>query len=655
MIFDLDTPKYIEERASIFNLDEGTVYLTEGRQKSVYEIEAELERLKSGKSTKFYDFIAGCIVLINAPLIIFDTFAIIITCAAMALELWPVAEGKKATKKRQLDSLAKQCESSIKAIEKSNDSNKKQKIAELNKLHIKISNEYVKLENKSNVKESFEESMISNKEYDELNKKANKAYAGLTKSSMSNYIYEAYYQDYISNMITNEEKLARSLNSIIPMNESAYRNVRAITEAKAGDTVKAKCNKFMDFIKNLIAKFMESLNSILLDYKDYLKKYEDIIKKKTPKAGLTYSCSGDYKIAISRCINTEVPIFDYNAYGEALQDEENGEKNVVTKIMSGKTGFEYDEGGDLSSMFKSYFLATDEGPKDGKLSELNFTDMYNFCYNSSKINDIVKKDERRLENSTNAIINAAKTKVAEKSTTTTNPVNGNPTTPTNPQVQSGNNSVIWKGAGRYIVEYDSPTGNGGGGSPSGGAGGGSPSATQQSSDNKPATKTNLNVTNSDATSQMSSYSNDAKENDTEENRKAAGEGIGDTDGMDENKLNKMSDEWLRICRIIFAAKITAVENIAKDYMTIIRAHVRSYTGKKDDAIDNKTASKGTKYKKDSTTQSEKNKQQTSTGNTNNNDQEFYNGSNRQPTSHQQQGDFYNGSNRQPASQQQGKK
>ena len=609
MIFDLDAPKYIEERASIFNLDEGTVYLTEGRQKSVYEIEAELERLKSGKSTKFYDFIANCIVLINAPLIIFDTFAIIITCAAMALELWPVAEGKKATKKRQLDSLAKQCESSIKAIEKSNDSNKKQKIAELNKLHIKISNEYVKLENKSNVKESFEESMISNKEYDELNKKANKAYAGLTKSSMSNYIYEAYYQDYISNMITNEEELARSLNSIIPMNESAYRNVRAITEAKAGDTVKAKCNKFMDFIKNLIAKFMESLNSILLDYKEYLKKYEDIIKKKTPKAGLTYSCSGDYRIAISRCINTEVPIFDYKTYGEDLQDEENGEKNVVTKIMSGKTGFEYDEGGDLSSMFKSYFLATDEGPKDGKLSELNFTDMYNFCYNSSKINDIVKKDERRLENSTNAIINAAKTKVAEKSTTTTNPVNGSPTAPTNPQVQSNNQSAIWKGAGRYIVEDDSSTNNGGGGSPSGGAGGGSPSATQQSSDNKPATKTNLNVTNTDATSQMSSYTDDDKKNDTDENRKAAGENIGNVDEMDENKLNKMSDEWLRICRIIFAAKITAVENIAKDYMTIIRAHVRSYTGKKDDIIDNKTASKGTKYKKGNTTQSKKNKQQ----------------------------------------------
>ena len=610
MIFDLDTPRYIEERASIFNLDEGTVYLTEGRQKSVYEIEAELERLKSGKSTKFYDFIAGCITLVNAPLIIFDTFAIIITCAIIALELWPVAEGKKATKKRQLDSLAKQCESSIKAIEKSNDSNKKQKIAELNKLHIKISNEYTKLEKKSNVKESFRENEISDKEYNELNKKANKAYAGLTKSSMSNYIYEAYYQDYISNMITNEEAIARSLNNIIPMNESAYRNVRAITEAKAGDTVKAKCNKFMDFIKNLIAKFMESLNSILLDYKEYLKKYEDIIKKKTPKAGLTYSCSGDYRIAISRCINTEVPIFDYKTYGEDLQYEENGEKNVVTKIMSGKPGFEYDDGGDLSSMFKSYFLATDEGPKDGKLSELNFTDMYNFCYNSSRINDIVKKDERRLENSTNAIINAAKTKVAEKSTTTTNPVNGNPTTPADSQAQSGDESTIWKGAGRYIVEDDSSTNNGGGGSPSGGGGGGSnPSNSQQSSDNKPATKTNLNVTNTDATSQMSSYTDDAKKNDTDENRKTAGENIGNVDEMDENKLNKMSDEWLRICRIIFAAKITAVENIAKDYMTIIRAHVRSYTGKKDDVIDNKTASKGTKYKKGNTTQSKKNKQQ----------------------------------------------
>ena len=595
MIFDSDinSHRIYNEECNIFNLDEDTIYLTEGRQKSIYEIEAELERLKNGKSTKFYDFIAGCIAFVNAPLILISTFGVIITCAITALELWPVKEAKKATKKHQLNSLAKQCESSINALNKSNDFNKKQKISELNKLHSKISSEYIKLEKKSSSKDKFEKDVANSlktgiNDYEKSKKKSNEAYVGLTRSTKSNYIYEAYYEDYISNMMSNEEAIARSLNNIIPMNESAYKNVRAITEAKAGDAVKSKCTKFLDFIKNLIAKFMESLNNILLDNKEYLEKYQDIIKKKVPKANLTFTCPGKYESAINRCINTELPVFEFSKYGKLLLDEDEKERtaNVVNEIMSNKNDFEYDEGQDLATQFKSYFMALDEGPISGRLSSLNFTDIYNFCYNSSKIKNIVNKDQQLLENSTRNIMNAAKSELASQ--------------------QAGEEQQSSGGEEQQSSGGEEQQSSGGEEQQSGG-GENKPPKTQQNPQSKKPTKLTINT---DATSQMSSYSDKSKQDAKDKNKQSQqGVQIAGADEMDENKINQMAERWLSICRIIMTSKMTAVEKIAEDYMTIIRTHVRSYVGKKDNTTDNQADKNGTNYKKVSTKTKEKSQQQ----------------------------------------------
>ena len=55
-----------------------------------------------------------------------------------------------------------------------------------------------------------------------------------------------------------------------------------------------------------------------------------------------------------------------------------------------------------------------------------------------------------------------------------------------------------------------------------------------------------------------------------------------------------------ICRPLIAAKLTACQQIAKDYMEIIRAHVRSYGGEdKKSKEGNKSPDKATKYSKNS--------------------------------------------------------
>ena len=45
-----------------------------------------------------------------------------------------------------------------------------------------------------------------------------------------------------------------------------------------------------------------------------VEKYKDIILKKKPKDNLEYSYTGNYEVGVQRCIEVEVPLFDYNQY-----------------------------------------------------------------------------------------------------------------------------------------------------------------------------------------------------------------------------------------------------------------------------------------------------------------------------------------------------
>jgi hypothetical protein len=53
---------------------------------------------------------------------------------------------------------------------------------------------------------------------------------------------------------------------------------------------------------------------------------------------------------------------------------------------------------------------------------------------------------------------------------------------------------------------------------------------------------------------------------------------GENNSQKINNLNKAADKWKTVCNSFISAKLTAYEQIAKDYMEIIRAHVRSYGG-----------------------------------------------------------------------------
>lgn len=447
-------------------------------------------------------------------------------------------------------------------------------------------------------------------------KNTNEDFISIDSSSL--FLYEAEYMEYLDTKISNQNNLFRAINRYTGMTEGAS----MVMLESVGDKVKSKWNNLVEFVKTMVSKFMESITNILLNEKDYLEKYKDIILKKPPKSDMKYSYTGDYKIGIDRLINTELPLFNYAAMAESLKKE--GDYPVIQEIILKDKAFTYDADKSVASNFKDYFIAADKGTSSGTFDQLKMVDLYNFCMNFKKMEDVVKKDQTRLNNSSSAIqaamadeirkAKAAANDAAHKPVE--NPQDGGDTqntakSPIKVNRDTSKNMKISTGAKQQ------QTGD---------------SDKQQDSNNKQNVdassiySTNglssfsekVDVTNSDATKSMSTYSDENKKNDNAEaNAKgAAGELTKDGKPVTEEDAIKEVDalvsKWTNICRNLIGAKLTAVETIAKDYMTIIRNHVRSYGGQDLKKVDDRTET-ATNYKKNSDNNQNTDQQQQQTG------------------------------------------
>ena len=334
------------------------------------------------------------------------------------------------------------------------------------------------------------------------------------------YMHDALYESYIQSKIECEDRLAFALKESMVISEADYSNIKAVHEAKLSDRIKATWKKFVAFIKNMIAKFMESMTNILLDEKTYLEKYKKIILEKAGKETVEYSYTGNYEVGINRIIAMKIPVFEYNQYKEALEAE--GDDALIEAITKGK-GFTYTDGETLAEQLKKYYTAYDDGQKTGNLADgkLNLTNIYNFCYNFNKIEGIVNADNAAIDKSTREIEKLVTANLAA------------PTTES------------------FIFKEDAETEN------------------KQQNENKEKETT-------DPTSKM-------KSTEKVDDEKKKGIVIKDTEEAKEgnktsNDFSEAANKWIRVCQALVSAKLTACQQIAKDYMAIIRAHVRSYVG-----------------------------------------------------------------------------
>ena len=418
---------------------------------------------------------------------------------------------------------------------------------------------------------------------------------------ISKYTYSSIYEEYILNKIDNEEKIASHLKTIIPVQEAKYKNIRTLNESVLGDKAKNRFNKIVSFVKNLLAKFAESISSFLLDNKDYLDKYKDIILKKEPKSDNSYSYTGDYKIGMQRCMNFELHQFKFLDYNDYI-DEEDADKArvaIATKVFNNDANFKFAVGDSLSDAAKEYFLAYEKGDQEGTFDDgkLNFTDMYNFCYNVGQITKIKNRDEKFIEASNKEILAELEKRVTERdkknnaesstkpedsNAAPTKPEDGN-TTPTKPEgdksaeKESFAFSALDIYRSKYLME-DTTT----------------DASNKQNNDNgKPKPTNTLKITSANNAISAISKNNTNGNNDD----KNANSDIGTSDA-ELSKIQTLCDRYYQVVRTVIAARCTALEQMARNYMEIIRAHVRSYVGNTKDTSTDRSQQAGNTYQKD---------------------------------------------------------
>ena len=343
---------------------------------------------------------------------------------------------------------------------------------------------------------------------------------------------------------------------IISEGVNVFDKIQTLNEGTIGD----KFKKFVEWIKGLVAKFTEKLTGLVAKDKTYLEKYKDIILGKKFKDEVF--TMPEYFTGLKRISSTAVPQFNY-ATQEKLLAGENGEfaKTIINDYDTSKHN-------SFSDFCKAYFQGgSDARPFRGAEIGANVKDMYDFCYDFTKIKNIIETDQRTLMAAAKAgetvLTNASKDNEANRT--------------------AENSSFTYSAVYNKFfteAEADKPDDN----------------KLDKLTIQKDTNTNNNTSSNSDDDKKMSNNINNIQDKDNKvDNDNADAKGIAAQ--QDISKITNNVKVYTDTCGSLLTAKLTIAEKIRSDFMKIIRHHVQNYVGKVDDKGDN-TGKKvnGTNYR-----------------------------------------------------------
>lgn len=380
-------------------------------------------------------------------------------------------------------------------------------------------------------------------------------------------LYMEAFHRYTQSSIEHEAELIQFLTSTQAIMEATG----VIHEADSLQTkVKNRFDIAVNFIARISDRFIKAMEGILLSQKSYLEKYQNVILQTKWSDTMEYSYKGDYKEAISRCMNFDMPQFNYEVYAPFLRED--GYDKLITRFTAGHN-FKYDPSNEnLAEQFKNYFLAFDRGESKGKFSQLEPKAIYEFCHD--QYNNLVakiKKDEEILKRSETAFLQQARNAEREASQNK----QGEEQITTNPNTQTagkgGTTPIQTTGQSQPITpvqasaridmnfrptehpEFWQETANA--------------AATTNNASSGSSSNANLQITNTEKT--QVNQQTGQMQNKTEKS----------TTTTDDQDLTNMMTKWIKLCQAFTTGKYTAIQKISKDYMDIIRAHVKAHTSK----------------------------------------------------------------------------
>ena len=191
------------------------------------------------------------------------------------------------------------------------------------------------------------------------------------------YCLELSYDMFIANEMLEQAKLERFVNESLLIMEgtNTVSNMTVIVES-FGDKFKEIIKKIVNAVVNMWHKFLEGMNTLFKSDKAYLEKYKDIILKKQVNLGtLTMP---NYEKGMNELLNKKIPPFNYQGLKSNLSNDK--EQGSFRKSIYN----DYNPSVEFPAFVKNKMQG---GEKDitVKGSQLNMTNLFNFCYNFDKL------------------------------------------------------------------------------------------------------------------------------------------------------------------------------------------------------------------------------------------------------------------------------
>lgn len=386
------------------------------------------------------------------------------------------------------------------------------------------------------------------------------------------YTREASYSSFLISEMLQQIDIETAIREAAILAEGGDINSKldVLTES-VFDKVKEVWDKFLAFIKRIWAKFTETMMSVFDVDKPYLEKYRDIILKKPMLSGTTVSMR-NYQIDL--IIKSALEPFDYNMMKDDLAD-----RSKLTHRFIDAFKVE-DSTEDLSGWCKGYFCGGQEDAQEIDGDKINLSTFYDYCYTwKDKMLPALNKDITAINNSTTKAMNLVKNaekdkpKAEEPAKATEAPKANNQT---QQQAPNQNSAAANQTAANSGVKDQNASGNLFG----------DVDISRYSHLYEAEVKTTTTTSGSAVTTKGTTVGGDqtaaaaVKSTAVDANKTTVDGGTDDIEA-----LKKLIDNYSYVASKIAAAKLTVSEWAYKEYMQVIKAHVKQQLGNKEETPD----------------------------------------------------------------------
>lgn len=368
------------------------------------------------------------------------------------------------------------------------------------------------------------------------------------------------YNLFLAEQIEEQGKFEACLNEsiLIGTGTNNSQNIQLLNESVV-DKMKLGIEKILSTLQKIWEKFTEAMATLIKKDKGYLEKYKDTILKKKP-INADYNMY-DYQRGVANLLRSPIPTFNYGTMKDDLVDRETFINKHFSKFALG------DSKNNFVDRTKAYLRGSVEQKKINS-SQLNMTDIFNYCYTYDKMEDLIHKDLQYIQKAAKDAINMVEkmgreNKIAQESANLFE----------NPKYYS----LLYEA---YITEEEKPD-------------------EKKANPNNPAASRTVNdgsATNGTKPTEQYKGTNGNKEDSKMEEK--------DVDGSVKVVTDRIK-VYLNVCSEFIGAKESIAEEIYKAYMSIIKAHVRDHVGNKNS--ENKTVDNSTNYDDNSSKNNEEEK------------------------------------------------